>query len=56
LLSLLFNPADGGDVSLRNVDWLSPEYTVLYPRNQNSSYKGLYWESCGVNMNLVRPV
>jgi hypothetical protein len=31
-LGLLLKPEDGGDVCLRNVGLLSPEYTALYPR------------------------
>jgi hypothetical protein len=33
---LLFDPEDGGSTFLRNVGEL-PEYTVSYPRRQNSS-------------------
>jgi hypothetical protein len=29
---LFFDPEDGGDMFLRNVGWLSTDYTVLYPR------------------------
>jgi hypothetical protein len=32
LFSLFFNPEDGGDMFLRNVDLLSTDYTALYPR------------------------
>jgi hypothetical protein len=35
---LTFNPEDGGDMFLRNVEWLSADYTALYPRSQNYSY------------------
>jgi hypothetical protein len=28
----LFIPGDGGDMFLRNVSWLSTDYTALYPR------------------------
>jgi hypothetical protein len=31
-LGLFFNPEDGGDTFLRNLDWLSADYTALYPR------------------------
>jgi hypothetical protein len=34
---LLFYPEDVGDIFLRNVSCLSTDYTVLYPRRQNSS-------------------
>jgi hypothetical protein len=27
-------PEDGGDIFLQNIDWLSTEYMVLYPRRQ----------------------
>jgi hypothetical protein len=30
--SFSFNPEDGGDMLLRNVDWLSTDYTALCPR------------------------
>jgi hypothetical protein len=33
---LLFNPEEVGDMFLRNVSWLSREYTALFPRRQNS--------------------
>jgi hypothetical protein len=32
LLGLFFNPEDGSDMFLRNVGWLSTDYTSLYPR------------------------
>jgi hypothetical protein len=38
LLCLFFDTKDGGDMFLRNVGWLSVDYTALYPRRQNSSY------------------
>jgi hypothetical protein len=34
---LLFNHEDGGDMFLRNVGWLSKDYTTLYPKRYNSS-------------------
>jgi hypothetical protein len=37
LLGLFFDPYDGGDTFLRNVGWLSTDYTALHPRIQNSS-------------------
>jgi hypothetical protein len=35
------NPEDGGDLLLRNVYWLSPDYTELHPRGENSSQASL---------------
>jgi hypothetical protein len=32
LLGLLFDPEDGGTIFLRNIGWLSVDYTALYPR------------------------
>jgi hypothetical protein len=32
LLGLFFDLEDGGDMSIRNVGWLSVEYMALYPR------------------------
>jgi hypothetical protein len=37
LFGLFFDPEDGGDMLLQNVDWLSMDYTVFYPRRENSS-------------------
>jgi hypothetical protein len=42
-LGLFFSHEDVGDMFLRNVDWLSTDYMVLYPRRQNSSKLPL-WE------------
>jgi hypothetical protein len=36
LLGWLFDPEDGGDMFLRNVSWLSTDYTALYLSRQNS--------------------
>jgi hypothetical protein len=41
-LGLFFDPEDEGDIFLRNVGWLSTNYTELYPRRQNSSFCGLF--------------
>jgi hypothetical protein len=35
LLSLFFDPENGGDIFLRNVGWLSTDFTALYPRRQS---------------------
>jgi hypothetical protein len=32
ILPGLFDPEDGGDMFLRNFNWLSTDYTALYPR------------------------
>jgi hypothetical protein len=37
LLGLFFDPEDGDDIFLRNVGWLSTDYTALYHRRQNFS-------------------
>jgi hypothetical protein len=37
LLGFVFDHEDGSDIFLRNVGWLSTDYTALYPRRQNSS-------------------
>jgi hypothetical protein len=34
LLELFFDPEDGGNMFLRNVDWLSPDYTTVYPSHR----------------------
>jgi hypothetical protein len=44
LLGLFFDSEDGGDIFLRNVGWLSADYTALYPRRQYSSQPPP-WES-----------
>jgi hypothetical protein len=36
LLDLLFDPEDGGDMFLRNVVYLSPDYMALHPRHRSS--------------------
>jgi hypothetical protein len=45
LFSSLFNPADGGDIFLRNVDWCSPDCRMLHPRR--------YTKSCGNALLLI---
>jgi hypothetical protein len=68
LLSLLFNPEDGGHMLRRNVDWLSTGYTELYRRWQNScwnSYQrwsdndwsnGTQFYGCDFPMSIKCPV
>jgi hypothetical protein len=41
LFGLLFDPEDEGNMFLRKVNWLSLDYTALYPGGQNSSYAPL---------------
>jgi hypothetical protein len=43
VLSLLFDPEDGGEMFLRNVGWLSTDYTALYLRRWYSWWPPL-WE------------
>jgi hypothetical protein len=38
---LFFDPEDGRDIALRNVGWLTTNYTALYSRGQNSSSSSL---------------
>jgi hypothetical protein len=40
-----FDPEDGGDMFLRNVGWLSTDYTPLYPRTEKSSCLCVNWSS-----------
>jgi hypothetical protein len=39
LLGLFFRPEDGGDIFLRNVGLILTDYTALYPRRYNCSYR-----------------
>jgi hypothetical protein len=32
-LGLVFDPEDRGDMFLRNLGWISKDYTALYPRS-----------------------
>jgi hypothetical protein len=32
---LFFDPEDGGEIFLRNVSWISTDYTTLYPGRKN---------------------
>jgi hypothetical protein len=36
LLGLFFDPEDGDNIFPQKTGWLSTDYTVLYPREQNS--------------------
>jgi hypothetical protein len=38
MLGLFFDPEYGGDFFLRNVGWLSTDYTALYPRRWYSTW------------------
>jgi hypothetical protein len=38
LLYVLFSPTDRGDMLFRNIGWLSPAYTLLYPWRRNSCF------------------
>jgi hypothetical protein len=40
LIGLHFDPEDGGDMFLRNVGWLSTDYTALYPISSNPNVLG----------------
>jgi hypothetical protein len=42
LRGLLFDPTDGDEISLRNVDWLSRDYTALHSIRYNSSFEELF--------------
>jgi hypothetical protein len=41
LLSLFFDHENGGDMFLRNIGWLSTDYTALYPRRYDHCRKNL---------------
>jgi hypothetical protein len=45
LLALFFDPEDGGDILLQNVDWLSTDYTALIPEDSFLHIQ------CGENLN-----
>jgi hypothetical protein len=61
LLNLFFDPADGGDMFLRNIGWLSTDYTALYPRRYNHRYDNLrfyivmfiVWTAWGHNLSVT---
>jgi hypothetical protein len=36
VLGSFFDPEDGGNMFLRNIDWLSTDYTALYRRRENT--------------------
>jgi hypothetical protein len=40
LLGLFFVSEDGDDMLLRNIGWLSADYTTLCPRTWNSTHDG----------------
>jgi hypothetical protein len=43
LLGLFFHPEDEGDMFIRNVGWLSTDYTALCQRRYNSSWNYKYF-------------
>jgi hypothetical protein len=59
LLGLLLDREDGGDMIVRNIAWLSTDYTASYPRRQNyprniigcyvASPNAAWSGSCGVS-------
>jgi hypothetical protein len=42
LRGICFDPEDGCDMFLRNIGWLSTDYTAPYPRRQNLQVYTLY--------------
>jgi hypothetical protein len=50
----LFDPEDGGDISPRNVRWLSKDYTGLYPRRHNCSADSRESARCGQRRCYMR--
>jgi hypothetical protein len=53
LPGLLFNPEDGGDMFLRNVGWLSPEYMAVHHRRCNSSYARRSFISTEISLQFL---
>lgn len=53
LLGLFFNPENGDDTFFWNVNWLSMDYTILYPRRQHSSWSSLFTFCILVHINLT---
>jgi hypothetical protein len=49
-LGLLFYPEDGGDMLVRNVGWLSTDYTALYSKRHKSSNVMMDW-LCNLSTN-----
>jgi hypothetical protein len=41
-----FGPEDGGDIFLRNIGWLSIDYTTLYPRSSTFLKEFCYFCTC----------
>jgi hypothetical protein len=54
LLGLLFNPEDGDDIFLQNVDLLSMDYMVLHIRCENSSFQFLVFKLLQYFTNHLR--
>jgi hypothetical protein len=45
IFDFLFDSDDGSPTFLRNVDWLSTDYTALYPKTENSPRLCVNWSS-----------
>jgi hypothetical protein len=49
LLGFSFDPEYGADMFFRNVGWLSPDYTALYPRRYiSSTFLEFLWKANGI--------
>jgi hypothetical protein len=44
LVLFIFDPEDGGDISFKNVGWLSAHCAAFYPRREKSSEQN--WFQC----------
>jgi hypothetical protein len=55
LHGIFFDPKDGGDMFLQNVNWLSKHYTLLYPRRQlfiTTAVRTSYLKKSGRSLTL----